>query len=180
MQDFTLIKRCQKGDKSAFQELIIKYHKPLYDYLLKLTKNKQNAEDITQETFIKIIRNIEKFDIYKKASFLTYMIAISKNLYIDYIRKESKINKVSIYDFDVEDEAIDVENTIIDKMTFEFILDEMQNLKDEQKMAIRMKYIEGLTLKEISRRFNAEPKTIKSRIHNGVLKIRKSIERRKK
>lgn len=179
MEDNKLIKRCQVGDKEAFQELISKYHPFVYKFLIKITEDERVAEDITQETFLKIIRNIEKFDVYGKAKFSTYIITISKNCYIDYLRKEKKfLQDIAIDEnINVEDINTNTENIVIDKIYGEAIIKELENLSEEQKLAIKMKYIEGLTLKEIGEKLELEPKTVKSRIHNGIVKLRKIFER---
>ncbi|MEQ8155721.1 MAG: sigma-70 family RNA polymerase sigma factor [Clostridiaceae bacterium] len=179
MDERKLIKRCQAGDKEAFQELISKYHPFVFKFLVKITENEQVAEDITQETFLKLIRNIDKFDMYGKAKFSTYIITISKNCYIDYLRKEKKfLQNVSIDEnFNAEDVHANTEEIVLDKIYGEAVKKEMENLSEEQKIAIKMKYIEGLTLKEIGEKLEIEPKTVKSRIHNGIVKLRNVFER---
>lgn len=178
MDDNKLIKRCQVGDKEAFQELISKYHPFVYKFLIKIAENEEVAEDITQEAFLKIIKNIEKFDVYGKAKFSTYIITISKNCYIDYLRKEKKfLQDVAIDEnINIEDINVNIENLVIDKIYSEAIIKELKNLSEGQKLAIKMKYIEGLTLKEIGKKLEIETKTVKSRIHNGVVKLRKIFE----
>lgn len=69
MEDNERIKKCQNGDKAAFQQLISNYHPFVFKFLMKIAENEQLAEDLTQEVFIKIIRNIEKLDIHGKAKF---------------------------------------------------------------------------------------------------------------
>jgi RNA polymerase sigma-70 factor, ECF subfamily len=132
---------------------------------------------LVQETFIKMIRNIDKFDTYGKAKFYTYLICIAKNCYIDYYRKEKKRSKdITIDDnFNLEN-SNDVEELVISKMNNMNILEAMNNLTDNQKMVIKMKYIEELTTKEIGEILNIESKTIKSRIHNGMVKLRKMLQ----
>jgi len=97
MEDKELIYRCQNGDKATFQELISKYHPYVFKFLIKATENKQLAEDLTQEVFIKVIRNIDKFDVDGKAKFSTYASTVAKNCYIDYLRKEKKLFKSGLY-----------------------------------------------------------------------------------
>lgn len=179
MDDNKLIKKCQVGDKEAFQELISKYHPFVHKFLVKIIQNEEIAEDITQETFLKIIRNIEKFDVHGKAKFSTYIVTISKNCYIDYLRKEKKfLRNVSVDEnINIEDINVNIENLVIDKIYSEVIIKELKNLPEEQKLAIKMKYIEGLTLKEIGEKLDLQPKTVKSRIHNGMVRLRKIFRR---
>lgn len=175
MEDKKLIKRCQIGDKAAFQELIAKYHPFVYKFLIKLTGSEQLSDDLTQDTFIKLIRNIEKFEVEGKALFSTYLITISKHCYIDYLRKERKYsNNLDFSEqFAIQDISMDVESKVIDKLLSGEVLEKMEELTEEQKIAIKMKYVEGLTLQEIGDKLNLEAKTVKSRIHNGIVKLRK-------
>ncbi|KJR48857.1 RNA polymerase sigma factor SigW [Desulfosporosinus sp. I2] len=179
MEESNLIKKCQRGDKEAFQLLISQYHPFVVKFLVKITNNDQTAEDLTQETFLKVIRNIEKFDTAGQARFSTYVISIAKNAYIDYLRKEKKfMQNIPIHEnLNVEDVNIQVENTVVDKLYGQGILANMEDLPEEQRIAIKLKYIEGLTLKEIGDQLNLEPKTVKSRIHNGIVRLRKLLEK---
>lgn len=179
MEENNLIKKCQRGDKEAFQFLISKYHPLVYKFLVKLTNDEQLAEDLNQETFIKVIRNIDKFDTAGKAKFSTYIIAIAKNAYIDYLRSERRYGQnISISEaVNIEDTNIQLEDTVINKLYRESVFADLEGLSEEQKIAIKLKYIEGLTLKEIGDKLNLEPKTIKSRIHNGIVLLRKRMRR---
>ena len=179
LDDKKLIRECQKGEKEAFQELISKYHPFVYKFLVKITEDEYIAQDLTQTTFLKIIKNIDKFGVNGKAKFSTYIIAIAKNSYIDYLRKEKNFMQAVPIDesISIEDIGTNIEEFVLDKMSIEDIMSKMNNLTEEQRMVIKMKYIEGLTLKEIGEKLDLEPKTIKSRIHNGIVKLRKMLER---
>lgn len=177
MEDNNLIKRCQQGDKEAFQLLISKYHPYVYKFLVKITENEQTAEDLTQETFLKLIRNIDKFDIYGKAMLSTYIITISKNSFIDYLRREKRFiqNIPMDENLNIQDMSLNVEDIVADKLYVKNIMANLDDLSEEQRIALKLKYIEGLTLKEIGDKLNIEPKTVKSRIHNGVVRLRKIL-----
>lgn len=178
MEDKKLIKKCQAGDKEAFQKLIEKYHPFVYKYLVKITQNEHEAEDFTQETFLKIIRNIEKFDTECNTKFSTYLITVAKNSYIDYFRRQSKVTYCALEEsFELADKNYNLENSVLDALEGKVALEKLKGLSKEQSIAIKLKYIEGLTLKEIGERLDIEPKTVKSRIHNGIEKLRKMFER---
>ncbi len=176
MEDNKLILRCQHGDKQAFQELIEKYHPYVYKFLIKTTDNKQLSEDLTQEVFIKVIRSIDKFDLKGKAKFSTYIITLSRNCYIDYYRKNKKSIKDIPMDENLTLQCNSVEEVVIDEIYTKGVIQGLEELPEEQRLVIKLKYLEGLTLKEISERLELEEKTIKSRIHNGIVKLRKMFE----
>ena len=177
VDDNNLVKRCQQGDKEAFHLLISKYHPFVYRFLLNLNGNEQIAEDLTQDTFIKLIRSIDKFDINGKAQFSTYIITIAKNTYIDYYRKEKRFNHFIPLDekLDIQDLGVNVEEQVAAKLLGQNIIANLEELSEEQRIAIKLKYIEGMTLKEIGEMLNTEPKTVKSRIHNGIVRLRKMM-----
>jgi RNA polymerase sigma-70 factor, ECF subfamily len=176
MKDIELILGCKNGEKSAFEALITMYHPMIFKYLCKLSGNEMTAEDLVQETFIKMIRNIDKFDTSGKAKFSTYLVCIAKNCYIDYYRKERNREKdVSIEDHFGLKSSHSVEEIVMSKMDNIEVLEAVDQLTDAQKVAIKMKYIDDLTTKEIGEFLNVEAKTIKSRIHNGIVILRKTL-----
>jgi RNA polymerase sigma-70 factor, ECF subfamily len=180
MDDNEIIKRCKRGEKEAFQELISRYHPFVYKYLFRISDNNLIVDDLVQEAFIKMIKGIDKFDLYGNAKFSTYLITIAKNCYIDYYRKEKKrTSEVSIDELsNIEASGTSIQELIANKLYNESVLALLENLTEDQRIAIKLKYIEDLTLKEIGEILNIEPKTIKSRIHNGIVKLRSMIEGR--
>ena len=173
MNDKALIKRCQRGDRQAFDELIRLYYDYVFGFLLKSTADETLTEDLTQETFLKMIRSIEKFDPGGSASFGTWLITIAKNGYIDHLRR----NRIHLEDIDLlplEDER-NVADDVEQKLRYEQIAEAMKTLPPEQALAIRLKYVEDMTLAQIAEQFGVQPKTIKSRIHDGTVKLRKKL-----
>lgn len=168
-----LIKRCQRGDQQAFDDLIRLYYSYVSGFLLKACNDRYLCEDLTQETFLKMIQNIEKYDLKSKTAFGTWLIAIAKNCYIDWLRR-NKTQMEDIDSFQFED-SVNIEQQVSQKMEYEQVMEALQSLPPEQAEAIRLKYLEDMTLAEIAERFNVQPKTIKSRIHDGTMKLRKKL-----
>ena len=175
MNEIKTIKECQNGNKEAFNNLIKFYYPYVFKYLLKLIGNEDITNDIVQDTFLKLIKNIDKYDIKGKSSFSTYLITIAKNCYLDYLRKNKKYVQIIDID-DISDKLTSVENTNIND---DLIFDEIDKLPKEQRTAIKLKYLEGYTLREIAKIEQTKPETIKSRIHEGKKKIKKEMKRRK-
>lgn len=174
MKDSALVKKCQKGEKSAFEELIRLYYPYVYGFLLKMSKDTHLSEDLTQDTFLKMIQKIELFKCDGKTSFGTWLIAIAKNCFIDNMRKNSVI--IENYDDLQLADFHNVSDEVITKVEYEEFQKASAKLPYEQQIAIKLKYEENLTLKEISQRFGVQPKTIKSRIHEGKVKLRKMLK----
>ena len=173
MNDKALIKQCQRGDRQAFDELIRLYYDYVFSFLLKNTADEILSEDLTQETFLKMIRSIEKYDPGGSASFGTWLITIAKNCYIDHLRR----NRIHLEDMDslpLEDER-NVADEVERKLQYEQIMKAMETLPPEQALAIKLKYVEDMTLAQIAEQFGVQQKTIKSRIHDGTVKLRRKL-----
>lgn len=173
MDEKTLIKRCRRGDRQAFDELIRLYYGYVFGFLLKSTSDEILTEDLTQETFLKMILNIEKFDPYGSAELGTWLITIAKNCYIDHLRR-NRIYIEDISDLPIEDKR-NVEEEAERRLSFEQLTKALDTLPKEQALAIRLKYVEDMTLAQIAERFGVAPKTVKSRIHDGTVKLRRKL-----
>lgn len=175
MNDIKLILACQNGEKQAFNELISLYYPYVSKFLLKLTANETLSEDLTQDTFLKLIRSIDRFDVYGNAAFGTYLMTIAKNCYIDYLRK----NKNIMLNIDDQEIAVgwNVESHVLKGIEASEIMKALDDLPWEQSQAIKLKYLEQLTLEEIAEKFNIQSKTIKSRIHGGMVRLRKRLKK---
>ena len=173
MDELSLIVSAQKGEKEAFQSLITFYYPYVSKFILKVCGDVTLSEDLTQDTFLKLVRGIEKFDVHGKASFSTWVITIAKNCYLDHLRR-NKREVLSLEEQDVSS-LFSVQDVVLDRLRTDEILKALESLPPEQAAAIRLKYLEQLTLQEIARRFSCEPKTVKSRIHNGMVRLRKML-----
>lgn len=171
MNEKEIIRRCQNGDRAAFDELIRTFYPYVERYLLKLTSDKTLSEDLTQEVFLKVIRTIDGYKINGGASFGTYIITIAKNTFIDYTRR----NRVILCELSEAEPQVggDVESTVISDLGYGEVIKYIDGLPPNQAEAIRLKYIDEYTLKEIEIITGVPTKTVKSRIHEGTKKLRK-------
>jgi RNA polymerase sigma-70 factor (ECF subfamily) len=161
LNESQLIISCQNGNKEAFNALIRLYYPYVSNFLIKLTSNQALSQDLIQETFVKLIRNIEKYDVKRDRSFASCIMAIAKNYYMDHLRK-NKHMMLDVHALETAD-RLPPENRVLDEMQVSKILNELETLPFVQAQAIKMKYLEQMTLQEIAQRFNTETKTIKSR-----------------
>ncbi len=181
-----LIKSALKGDMQSFEELIYQYEKKVYNVALRVFKNPEDAKDISQDVFIKIYKNLDKFD--NKSSFSTWIYRITTNTCIDELRKRKGKETVSI-DNDIEDdegrfkrEFADNEPTpeekVISKEGESEIIKSMNTLSDEHRTIIVMRDIEGLSYTEISEIIGVSIGTVKSRISRARLQLKNIILKR--
>lgn len=169
-----LIISSQKGEKEALQSLISLYYPYVSKFLLKLCGDEVLSQDLTQDTFLKLIRRIDQFDIHGKASFSTYVMTIARNCYIDNWRRNRQ-TVLSLEEQTIVSDA-DLQEEVLNGLQAEEVMKILDCLPPEQAAAIKLKYLEQQTLQEIARQFKCEPKTVKSRIHNGVMKIRQMLK----
>lgn len=175
MNEKEIIRRCQDGEKEAFNALIRTYYPYVTKYLLKLSNNADLTEDLTQDVFLKVIRSIDTFNLNGKAAFATYMITIAKNTFIDYTR-QNKVQFSELSETDVQ--AVEnVETKVLSNLTFDEITKYIDSLPPNQASVIRLKYIDEYTLKEIESITGVPVKTVKSRIHEGTKKLRSLLKR---
>lgn len=173
MNEKALIKASQKGDKLAFEELIRLFYPYVSKFLLKMTCDEALSEDLTQETFLKMVRSIDRYDLNGSAAFGTWLITIAKNCYIDHLRK-NRIILEDIEELQIDDPH-DMMSGVIQKLQYEEVLRAMEMLPKEQGLAIRLKYEQDMTLAEIAEYLGIPTKTIKSRIHDGTAKLRRLL-----
>ena len=170
MDEIQLIISCQNGDREAFTQLIVFYYPYVKKFLVRLTSDEVLSQDLIQETFVKLIRKIDNYNVKKETSFSSYLIAIAKNCYLDHLRKNKRI-VLDIDDFEIADKT-PLEDSTFNEFQLSKIIKEIDSLPYAQGQAIKMKYLEQMTLQEIAEKFSTIPKTIKSRIHSGISKLR--------
>lgn len=170
MNEKSLIRRCKNGDEEAFNELIRLFYPYVSKYLIKLTCDEYLAEDLTQETFIKMIRGIDNYNLSSGAGFGTYIITIAKNTYIDHYRRK-RAECVPIEEVSAGEKGF--EDDVITRVEYETVLAHIDKLPPQQRDVLRMKYIDEFTLREIEEITGVKQKTIKSRIHEAKKKLKR-------
>ena len=174
MNELKVLKQCQNGNKQAFNELITFYYPFVFKFLLKITSKNDIADDLVQETFLKLIKNIDKFDVKGKAKFSTYLMTIARNCYLDYLKKEKKeLQNIDIYEFS---NNISSEYDYFKNENYNNLLKEINKLPKLQRVVIKLKYIEGYTLDEIAKIQNTTSNTIKSRLFESRKKLKDKLK----
>ncbi len=176
MNEKEIIKRCQNGDKSSFDELIRTFYPYVTKYLLKLTHDENLTEDLTQEVFLKVIRTIEEYRTDGRASFATYVITIAKNTFIDYTRRNRTVFS-ELSESETKD-GENPENIVLTSLEYGEAIKYINSLPPNQADVIRLKYIDEYTLREIESITGVPVKTVKSRIHEGTKKLRSFFDRK--
>lgn len=182
--EILLIKRSQKGDINSFEELIKEYKKIAFNIALKILKNKEDAEDISQEALIKVYKNIDRFNM--DSSFKTWLYRIVVNTCLDHVRK-NKENPISIdqpirsghdeFYMDVEDYRPTPQEILETKLTQKMVMDAVNELEDDFKSIIILRDINDFSYEEISEILECNIGTVKSRISRGRQKLKEILEK---
>lgn len=131
-----------------FEEVYRTYYTPVYRYLLSLTKNSHKAEELTQETFFKALKNIERFDPEQKM--LTWLCTIGKNTFLSQLKRESRQQELSDTLYDDEDSILD---KIIDSEQSMEILKILHLVPEPYKEVFTLRVLGGLSFKKIGELF---------------------------
>jgi RNA polymerase sigma-70 factor (ECF subfamily) len=184
MQNYTdqqLIKNYLKGDDKALDLLVKRYLKPIYRFVYGYSQTSQNAEDITQETFLKVWKNIKKYD--NKKSFKVWVYTIAKNTALDYLKKK---NPVLFSQFEKQDGKNTFIENIKDLADLPDVIAEKKNIKDMLGFAIKslsenyqsvltLYYTENMNFREIAETLGESINTIKIRHRRGLILLKHGL-----
>ena len=168
-----------EGDMSSLQKLIKRYEKRIYSYIFMLVKDGQLADDIFQDTFIKIINTLKSGTYKEEGKFIQWAMRIAHNLVIDYFRKSKKVNYLEnrYDDADVFDNLFIAEDSIEQKIVKEQILKDVKELMEllpkDQKEVIYLRCYAGLSFKEIADQTDVSINTALGRMRYAVINLRK-------
>lgn len=176
-----IISASQKGDEASFGLLVERYLKLLYNFIYRIVYDKDTAEDITQETFIKIWKNIRRFD--KKKNFKNWAYLIARRTAIDYLRKKKNLPFSFFEDEDGHNALSDRPDAgpTPDELVFkdeesEKVIEMMKTLPENYRTILNLYYKDGLELKEVAEIMELPYNTVKSQHRRAILRLRRIIK----
>ncbi|MEG1408820.1 MAG: RNA polymerase sigma factor [Terrisporobacter sp.] len=174
--DENLIKEILKGNESAMEILVKRYYDLVHSYIYRTTNDYNIAYDITQDVFIKMMKNLDKYNL-NDGKFKNWLLKIAVNTTKDYFK--SKTYKQRIENYDIENHQIEDKFNVIDIISKKEesikIKEAVENLPSLQREAIFLKYYNDLKIKEISKITGDKESTIKSRLFNGIKNLKKLL-----
>lgn len=183
--DNELIARYQSGDELSLKALIQRYEKRLFSYIMLSVHNKELAEDIFQDTFIKVINTIRSGNYHEEGKFFQWIMRIANNLKIDYYRR---LQRMPMFDngneeFDIFDMISSHEDSIEQRIIREQIYQDLDNLvkylPQEQREVLVMRIYQDYSFKEISELTGVSINTALGRMRYALINLRKIIEKNK-
>lgn len=170
-----LIEGCKAGKQNAFSELYRLCSSPMLGVCFRYCRNREEAEDVLQEGFIKVFKYISGYR--GEGSFEGWIRRIMVNTALNHYRSNIKISNTIEYDDSKHDVAEDETITIDDKLKPEMIFRQLQNLPDGYRMVFNMYVLEGLTHKEIADELGIAENTSKSQLSKARKMLRKLLNR---
>ncbi len=167
-----ILVRAQKGDLEAFEHILSFYEKAIFNYCFRITKNVQEAKDITQETFIKIYTHRKSINPEKKIK--TWIFTIATNTAYDFLRSRKRKNETSL---DEEIETIsDSEAYYPKEGLFSDVEKALTKINPEHKKALLLFYQEGFKYEEIADILLMPLNTVKTHISRGKEELKELLK----
>ena len=184
LTDEQLVAQYAKGTNEAFDALLLRHKTNLFGYIIQRVKDRDLADDIFQETFVKAITTIRQGRYNEEGKFSAWICRIARNLIVDYFRQEKTEASVSTDDGTVDilnrkelaDET--VEDAIIDLQIEEDVRRLVGQLPQEQRRVLEMRYYEGLSFKEIAEQTGVSINTARGRMRYAILNMRRIARER--
>ena len=184
LTDEQLVAQYAKGTNEAFDALLLRHKTNLFGYIIQRVKDRDLADDIFQETFVKAITTIRQGRYNEEGKFSAWICRIARNLIVDYFRQEKTEASVSTDDGTVDilnrkelaDET--VEDAIIDLQIEEDVRRLVGQLPQEQRRVLEMRYYEGLSFKEIAEQTGVSINTALGRMRYAILNMRRIARER--
>lgn len=184
LADNELVDKFVSGDMNSLELLINRYRKQIYTYIFLLVKNQHLAEDIFQDTFIKVIKSLDSGKYQDSGKFLAWVLRIAHNLVIDHYRKERQLNASSREDFGLDilnsrKYAVKpAEDTMIDRQIRKDIRGLIDNLPEEQKEVLILRQYCELSFKEIADHTHVSINTALGRMRYALINLRRMVKER--
>jgi RNA polymerase sigma-70 factor (ECF subfamily) len=179
--DVEVVRRCRGGDERAYRELIERYRRPLYSLAMRMLRSEQDAEDLAQETFVRMFRALDRYD--PSRPFAAWLFTIATRLCIDHLRRR-RIRPISLTQRDAEsdqDREIDIEDPGLKPDELAAHEEEarhaqtlIDSLPPHYRIVVMLRHQQDLSYEEIAEALSLPLGTVKARIHRAraLLKVR--------
>jgi RNA polymerase sigma-70 factor (ECF subfamily) len=189
IDEIVLVKQCQQGDSAAMERLILRYQNRIYNVILKICADPDDAAELTQETFVKIIENINKFE--GRSGFYTWAFRIAVNLTLNYCRRNVKLDfrsldaeqvqynsqaKQLLRQFLSDDSSLEPAVVAQNREMCEIAVEALMKLDDAQRAVVVLRDIEGMDYARIAEVLDIKLGTVRSRLSRARSRLRQILE----
>ncbi len=182
ISDLELIKKFVDGEQLAIETLITRHKERVYTYIYLMIKEHQLAEDIFQDTFIKVIKSLKRGKYQENGKFVSWVMRIAHNMIIDHFRKEKQMKMIANeeYEADIFNSQRFSDKNIEDHLVKEQIDKDVRKLvdelPDEQREVVLMRHYMGMSFQEISEQTGVSINTALGRMRYALINLRRFIE----
>ncbi|MCL6465444.1 MAG: sigma-70 family RNA polymerase sigma factor [candidate division WOR-3 bacterium] len=182
--DDELVRRAQRGNTEAFEELVRRYESRVYNITYRLLGNEEDAAEALQDTFIRAYRAISRFKF--KSSFYTWLYRIATNVSLTKLRRRKTQDTISLDEpikdtddlqFDIPDSQYTPEQVFEQKRLREKLQEAIDRLPAEYRTVVVMRDLQGLSNEEVSKTLGLSVPAVKSRLHRGRMALREQLAR---
>jgi RNA polymerase sigma-70 factor (ECF subfamily) len=170
MTDDQLVERAKKGNIQAFEELVLRYQKPIYYFVLRMLKDPQEAEDTVQKIFLLAYQNIKGFRA--DSTFKTWLYRIGVNQCNNYFRQRKNREYVSADDLPLADARADQERDLSEKERYAQLQKAVERLPDKQRMVVTLRIYQELSFEEIGAALDMRANSAKVNFHHALEKLK--------
>lgn len=182
ISDYELLTRFVKGEQSCFEKLIKRHKNKVFAYISLYIRDQALAEDIFQDTFLKVIQSVKCGRYSDNGKFLSWVMRIAHNLIIDHFRRVKQMNTISNdnYESDIFNSKQfaeeNVEDTMVKKQIHQDIRKMISHLPDDQREVVILRHYAGLSFKEIADLTQVSINTALGRMRYALINMRKLME----
>jgi RNA polymerase sigma-70 factor, ECF subfamily len=169
--DRLLIERIRRREPQALIDAYALYGKRVFSLILRIVHDRQSAEEVLQDTFMRLWTRYEFYDA-EKGALLSWLFRVARNGALDFLRKESRRGDFDVVFIEGDPELEDLHEEVLSVETAFAVRDALSALPNAQKRLIELAYFEGLTHSELAEQTGESLGTVKSRIRLGLKKLR--------
>jgi len=179
LSDEDLMLRFQNGDENSYSELVERYKNKLMNHIFYYMKDRESAEDIVQDTFVRVYLNKDKYKEIAKVSTWIYTIAI--NLAKTALSRSGKMNSFSITgkdgenDYEIKDKHSSTDGDVLKNELSDIIMSSIDSLEDKFREIVMLRDIDEMSYEEIAALLNIPTGTVKSRLNRARLNLRDAL-----
>jgi RNA polymerase sigma-70 factor (ECF subfamily) len=184
-----LVRRCLAGDASAWEELVQRHNRRIYNICYRFAGNADDAQDLTQEVFIKIYRTLNSFDT-ERGAFMTWVTTVTRNLLVDHFRKTKQDRMTDSLDAPVSEheDAMPLSDQIQDRVPApdsraqslevgQTVHEALQKLSPDLREAVILRDLQDMDYRDIATVLKVPEGTVKSRINRGRAELARLLQR---
>ena len=187
-----LVRRCLAGDGSAWEEIVRLHNRRIYNLCYRFTNSAEDAQDLSQDVFIRIYRTLASYDV-EKGAFATWITTLTRNLLVDHFRRSKQDRVTDSIDAGLreeedslslsdrlEDKGPSPDDHLASKETQELVQQALARLSPELREAVILRDLQDMDYKEIAMVLRVPEGTVKSRINRGRMELGRLLSRNKK